>query len=167
MSTATAGTAQLIRRPYGRWPVALLVISVALNALFIAGAVWSHLHPGAAERGFEPPYHHMAAQLQLNDQQRADFQRYVATMRTRTDEMREQIAPLIAGAWDQIANPQADQAQVMQRFDEVSQKWREFQRQSTTQTLDFLATLSPEQRSKFVAIIKERRAAHFRQLEHH
>jgi hypothetical protein len=32
----------------------------------------------------------------------------------------------------------------------------------TTQTLAFLSVLSPEQRSKFVAIVRERRAPWFR-----
>jgi len=48
--------------------------------------------------------------------------------------------------------------QIMRLFDEAAEKRREFQRETAAQTLDFLAILSPAQRSKFVAIARERRA---------
>ena len=56
-------------------------------------------------------------------------------MRTRTGKMRQQVAPLIGSAWEEIAKPQADGAQVMRLFDEERDpisvmKWKE--------TLDFL-----------------------------
>jgi hypothetical protein len=71
--------------------------------------------------------------------------------------MHEQVAPLIGAAWEEIAKPQADAAEVMRLFDEAAEKRREFQREATSQTLDFLASLSPAQRSKFVAVARERR----------
>jgi Spy/CpxP family protein refolding chaperone len=72
--------------------------------------------------------------------------------------MRQEVRPLIAATWDEMAKPQADVGQIMQRFDEASQKWRAFQRESTAQTIEFLAILSPEQRDKFIAIERDRRA---------
>src|SRR5712692_7358797 len=99
----------------------------------------------------------MAAELNLEPQQRAGFDAYVAAMRTRTEKMREQAGPLINAAWEEVAKPQADAAQVMRLFDEATEKRREFQREATARTLDFLAILTPAQRSKFVAIAQERR----------
>jgi len=78
--------------------------------------------------------------------------------RTRTEKMHEQVAPLIGAAWEEIAKPQADAAQVMRLFDEAAEKRREFQREATAKTLDFLAILTPAQRGKFVAIAHQRRA---------
>ncbi len=46
----------------------------------------------------------------------------------------------------------------MALFDEAAEKRRAFQRDTTAATLKFLATLSPEQRSKFVTLVRERRA---------
>jgi len=160
VSTATAG-------PVGgaptRWPsrrvlVILLIISVVLNLGFLAGAAWHRLHAPARWGGLEQRYQQMAAELNLEPQQRAGFDAYVAAMRTRTEKMREQVNPLMNAAWDEIAKPQADAAQVTRLFDEAAEKRREFQREATAKTLDFLAILSPAQRTKFVAIAHERRA---------
>jgi Spy/CpxP family protein refolding chaperone len=83
-------------------------------------------------------------------------------MRTRTEKMRQQVAPLIGSAWEEVAKPQADEAQVMRLFDEAALKRREFQREASAETLKFLTLLTPAQRSKFVAIARERRASRSR-----
>ncbi len=158
MSTATAG-------PLGgtptRWPsrrvlVVLLILSAVLNFCFLAGAAWIRLH-APARWGLEERYQQMAVELNLEPQQRAGFDAYVAAMRARTEKMREQVAPLMNAAWQEIAKPQAEAAQVTRLFDEAAAKRGEFQREATVKTLDFLAILSPAQRGKFVAIAHERR----------
>jgi Spy/CpxP family protein refolding chaperone len=158
---AAANTTTAPRWPSRRGLIALLAVSLALNVLFVAGAVWSRVHAPFGPPGWQHEYRQIAAQLDLDPEQRTRFDRYVADMQAHGARMRQQMGPLIGGAWDEIAKPAPDQAQIMQHFDEASQKWREFQRESATQTLDFLSTLSPAQRSKFVAIVKEHRAARF------
>jgi uncharacterized membrane protein len=156
VSAVTAGPTPATGWPRRRLLLALLVVSVVLNLFFVAGAAWTRWHaqaPSPAQR-----YQQMAAELGLVPEQRTGFDRYVAAMRTRTERMREQVAPLIGAAWGEIAKPQADVAQVMRLFDEAAEKRREFQREATAQTLDFLAILSPTQRGKFVALARERRA---------
>jgi uncharacterized membrane protein len=162
VSTATAGPARQPGVPTG-WPrrrllVILLIVSALLNLFFVAGAAWTRLHASARWPSPEQRYQQMAAELDLNPQQRIGFDRYVAAMRARTENMRQQIRPLIGSTWDEIAKPDADVGQITRRFDEASEKRREFQREATVQTLDFLTILSPAQRSKFVAIARERRA---------
>ena len=76
--------------------------------------------------------------------------------------MRQQVDPLIGSAWEEVAKQQADPARVNELFDQATEKRRAFQRDLTTQTLAFLAVLSPEQRSKFVQMARERRAPWFR-----
>jgi uncharacterized membrane protein len=144
--------------PRRRVLVILLILSVVLNLCFIAGAAWTRLHGPARWGGLEQRYQQMAAELNLEPQQRAGFDAYVAAMRARTDKMHEQVGPLMSAAWDEVAKPQADVGQVMRLFDEAAEKRREFQREATAQTLSFLATLSPAQRGKFVAIARERKA---------
>ena len=44
----------------------------------------------------------------------------------------------------------------MQLFDQASEERRAFMRDLTTTTLGFMATLSPEQRAKFVQLARQR-----------
>jgi uncharacterized membrane protein len=146
-----------------RWPrrqvlLAVLVISLALNLFFIAGAAWSRLHAPGARPSLEQQYQQIATELGLDARQRAGFDTYVSMMRDRSDKMRQEIAPLITGAWQEMAKPQANPDAVFKLFDAAADKWRGFQRESTVQTLDFLSILSPDQRTKFVAIARAHRA---------
>jgi len=158
VSTATADSSVRSRGPRRPALVILLVASVALNLCFMAGAAWIKLHPPAPFPSIEERYRQMAGELDLDTKQRAAFDAYVAAMRARMARMQQQVAPPMNAAWDEIAKPQADSAQVMRLFDEATEKRREFQREATGQTLEFLATLSPAQRSKFVALERERRS---------
>lgn len=162
MTDETAGSAGQPGAPAGwlsrRVLLILLVASVVLNLCFVAGAVWTRWHAPARWAGMEQRYRQMAAELDLNPQQKIAFDAYVATMRTRTEKMRQQVGPVMDAAWEEIAKPHADAAQVALLFDYAAEKRREFQREASAQTLDFLATLAPAQRSKFVAIARERRA---------
>ena len=158
MSTATAGPTAATGWPRRRLVIAVLLISAMLNVFFVGGAAWTRLHAPIRGVGAEQRYQQMAAELDLNAQQRIGFDRYVAAMQARTEKMHQEIRPLIAGTWDEMAKPDADLGQITGRFDEASEKWRQFQRESTAQTLDFLAILSPAQRSKFVVLARERRA---------
>jgi uncharacterized membrane protein len=139
--------------------LAVLVVSLVLNLFFIAGAVWTRINAPAAAPSFEERFDRIAGQLDLTPEQRAVFDRYVSAMRARSARMRQEIQPLIAAAWDEIAQPQADAGQIMQRYDDASQKWRAFQHETTAETLKFLALLSPAQRSKFVSIVRQRHGA--------
>ena len=165
MASAGTGAADAAAAPgwkRRRVLATLLVISAALNLFFVVGALWTHLHARAGWPGPEQRYQQMAAELDLDATQRSGFDKYVAAMRGRTDKMRQQAAPLISAAWEEIGKPQADAAQVMRLFDEAAEKRREFQRETTSQTLDFMAVLTPAQRSKFVTIAHERRASWLR-----
>ena len=138
--------------------VTLLAVSAALNLFFVAGALWTRLHPPAPWPGPQQRYERVAAALDLSPPQRVAFDRYVTAMRASAEAMHAQIRPLIGSTWDELAKPEADAAQITRRFDEASAKWRQFQHESTARTLAFLATLSPAQRAKFVTIVRERRA---------
>jgi Spy/CpxP family protein refolding chaperone len=157
VSAVTAGPTPATGLPRRRLLLALLVVSVALNLFFVAGAAWTRWNgsdqlPSPARR-----FQQMAAQLDLDPQQQIAFRAYAAAMRAGTEKMHEQVAPLVNGAWEEIAKPHADPAQVTRLFDEAAEKRREFQREATAQTLDLLGNLTPAQRSKFVEIVRERR----------
>lgn len=158
MSVATAGRSDAIGRHSRLW-IALLAVSLVLNLCFIAGAVWSRLNPPAARMDLAERYHQMASRLDLDPQQRAAFDRYVAGIRSRTEQMRQETDPLMSAAWDELAKPQPDTAKVQQLFDDAAEKRRATQHEATSQTVELLGALSPAQRAKFVQIMHEWRAA--------
>lgn len=158
MTVITTG----LRRPGGvsrhRLIAALLAVSVALNLCFVAGALWSRFNappPSTASERFRK----LEAALNLTDQQRPIYHAYVAATLARTGRQRREIDPVLAAAWAEIAKAQPDNASVMQRFDDASALWRGFQHEAVNATLSLLATLTPEQRERFVADELERRAA--------
>jgi len=162
VSDAASGTTAPRGRPRRRLLITLLVVSALLNLCFIAGASWTHWYaptPGAIQ---EERYQRMGAELDLDAKQRQAFDAYVAAMRSNTEKMRQQVGPLFGAAWREIGKPEADSAQVLRLFDEAAEKRRGLQRDMAAQTLEFLATLSPAQRSKFVAIVRERRSSWLR-----
>jgi len=134
---------------------AVLAASLALNLCFVGGALWIRLHGPSNSAGPAEFMREMAAALNLDPQQRAAFERYFRTMRARTQLMHEEVEPLIGDAWTEVAKPQPDEAQVMRLFDAAADKRRAYQRETTTQTIAFLAGLSPEQRQKFVEIARQ------------
>jgi Spy/CpxP family protein refolding chaperone len=167
VSMATAGTTTTSGTPAGwrgrRALVILLVVSALLNLCFVGGAAWTRWHADGRWASPEQRDQQMASELNLTPEQRVAFNSYVAAMRARIEKMHQQLVPVFDAAWEEIAKPQADPAQVALLFDFAVEKRREFQREASTQTLDFLANLTPAQRSKFVAIARERRAARLRE----
>ena len=157
MSLATAATTATAKWPRRGMLLAVLVVSLVLNVFFIAGAAWTRIE--APPAGLEQRFERMAAELKLDAKQRNGFERYAAATRARGENMRKQVGPLIGAAWEEIAKPQPDTAQVLRLFDQAIAKRQELQREAAVQTLDFLSILTPEQRGKFVAITRERRGA--------
>ena len=158
MSAVTVGRTGAGPRRSRLW-IALLAVSLVLNLCFIAGAVWSRLHPPAARVDLTERYRQMAAQLELDAQQRTAFDRYVAAIRGRTEQMRQDTDTPMNAAWEELAKPQPDITRAQNLFDEAAEKRRAMQRETTSQTVELLATLSPAQRAKFVATMREWRAA--------
>jgi uncharacterized membrane protein len=158
MSVSIAGFTPGRRMPRGRLLGAILAISVALNLCVIAGVVWTRYNApepvGASER-----FHKLEATLGLDDRQRAAFEAYVAATRARAAKLRQDIDPLLDLAWSELGKPQPDEALILQQLSDASGRWRASQRETVEATLALLATLSPDQRTKFVAAESERRAA--------
>ncbi|HTW51526.1 MAG TPA: periplasmic heavy metal sensor [Stellaceae bacterium] len=137
------------------WWKVLLALSLALNLFFVIGALWIHVHHrhplvmAPADR-----LEQMASEIGLNPEQKVAFAHYSQTMRDRLQALHDAVQPLISAAWSEVAKTRADEAKVMQYFDQADAQRRSFTRDLTTRTLSFLATLSPEQRAKFVQIAR-------------
>jgi Spy/CpxP family protein refolding chaperone len=135
---------------------ALLALSLALNLFFVIGAVWIRIHAPTPMLSPEDRLEQMAGDLGLDPQQKRAFAHYSQAMRERLQAMHQAVQPLIGNAWSEVGKPNADEAKVMQLFDQAAERRRGFMRDLTTTTLSFLATLTPEQRATFVQLAHQR-----------
>jgi Spy/CpxP family protein refolding chaperone len=138
--------------------VAVLAISLALNACVVAGVLWSRLSAPETMTASER-FRHLEESLNLDAKQRAAFESYVAATRARTAQLRRDIEPILEAAWAEIGKPNPDETTILQRLNDASGRWRTTQRETIEATLALLSTLSPDQRAKFIADEHERRAA--------
>ena len=157
MSATFAGESRGGGMPRQRLIIAALAISLALNLCVIAGAVWHRVNLPEAQTSTER-FRKLEASLDLSDQQRLAFEAYVAAARARNGQLRQQIDPLLDAAWAELGKEQPDEAVVLERFNDASTRWRASQRETVDATLALLATLHPDQRAKFIAAERERRA---------
>ena len=134
----------------------VLILSLALNLCFIAGALWIRVQGPPPPKSPEQRLQQIEPQLALDSQQKAAFEQYARTVHLRVQSMREAVEPLDANAWSELAKPDADDAKVMQLFDQAGDQRRAFRRELGTATFTFLAKLSPEQRAKFVELARQR-----------
>ncbi|HEX3522538.1 MAG TPA: Spy/CpxP family protein refolding chaperone, partial [Stellaceae bacterium] len=134
----------------------ILVLSLALNLCFIAGALWIRVQGPPLPLSPEQRLQQIEPQLALNPQQKAAFEEYARTVRSGMQSMREAAEPLVANAWSELAKPDADEAKVMLLFDQAGDERRSFRRELGTATFAFLTKLSPEQRAKFVELARQR-----------
>jgi Spy/CpxP family protein refolding chaperone len=133
----------------------LLTLSLALNLFFVVGALWIRIHAPPPPISPEQRLEQMSQELGLNPQQKAASARYWQAMRERMQMMRDAVRPQIAKAWSEVANPRADEVKVMQLLDQAAQTRHHYVHDLTATTLAYLATLSPEQRTKFVALMQK------------
>ena len=134
----------------------VLILSLALNLCFIAGALWIRVQGPPLPMSPEQRLQQIEPQLALDSQQKAAFDEYARTVRSRMQSMHEAIEPLVANAWSELAKPDADQAKIMQLFDQAGEQRRAFRPELVTATFTFLAKLTPEQRAKFVELARQR-----------
>jgi len=164
MSVTTAGVTRAWQAPRQRVLAAALAISVALNLCVVAGAVWSRYTAPVPPQTASERFHRLADSLDLTPQQRVAFDAYVAAMVARGDRMRQDVEPAMEAAWGELAKPDADQARVLQLLDDAGSRRRTYMREAVGATLSLLATLTPDQRAKFIA---NERAFHAAQRRRH
>jgi uncharacterized membrane protein len=159
MSVTTANITRRGGVPRQRILAAILAISVALNLCVVAGVVWTRLHPLAPPQTFSERFHRLGDTLDLSPEQRIAFDRYITDMSARGERMRQEVDPQMAAAWSELAKPDADQAHIFQLLDRASNTRRTFLHDAVGATLSLLATLTPDQRAKFIAEEREFHAA--------
>jgi uncharacterized membrane protein len=134
--------------------LAVLAVSLVLNMLFVAGAVWSRIEAPPA-RSLDQRFERIGAQLDLDSAQRAAFDKFITEMRARRDKVQRQVVPLYRSAWDAAAKPAMNTTEVAQSFEAAYGERLRLNRETTARMTEFLAALSPEQRGRFVALARE------------
>ena len=134
----------------------VLALSLVINLFFVAGALWIRIQGPPLATNPEERLLRIGAQLTLDPQQKQAFEQYSQTVRVHMQQMRDAVEPLIGSAWLEIAKPDADETKVVQLFEEAGQTRRRYMRELAPKTLSFLATLSSEQRAKFVELARQR-----------
>lgn len=153
MTLASAAARGATRHPL-LWVA--LTLSLVLNLCFVAGALWIRIQGSAMPASPAERLQRIGTELVLDPQQRQAFERYSENVRSHMQQMRETVEPLMSAAWSELAKPDADPATAARLFDEAAQARHSLQRELLTPTLTFLATLSPEQRAKFVELFHQR-----------
>jgi uncharacterized membrane protein len=133
---------------------AVLAVSLVLNLLFVAGGVWSRVEQPAA-RGLDQRFERIGAQLSLDPAQRAAFDAFITEMRGRRDRVQQKVVSLYRAAWEAAGKPAVGPAEVLRAFDAAFSERQRVNRETTARMIDFLQTLSPEQRGRFVALARD------------
>jgi Spy/CpxP family protein refolding chaperone len=133
-------------RPRRRgWLVPVLAVSLAFN-LFLAGGfvgtmAFFHSIPQPGER-----FAHIAEKVQLTPPQSAAFAVFIQTMQQSGKSMRDANHRV----WAQLGDPVTDKAQIKPLLDQTLQNRQAYQNEVATSLGNFLASLTPDQRSRFV-----------------
>jgi Spy/CpxP family protein refolding chaperone len=133
-----------------RWPIVALGVSLALNVLL--GAYLAGTFVQRDRRGPEA----VAEKLDLRPEQREAFQRHTRVWREGSRKLREETRPLLQESWRELAKPTPDQAVLDRLTEESLDRRRAFQREAIASMRRFLETLDPEQRTRFLDLMRER-----------
>ncbi len=145
--TDAAGTPPSRRR----WLIVVVAVSVALNMFFI-GAIAGHMHgrhphpPPPGQFGQHERFERIAADLGLNDAQKAAFQQFQTVMRQHGTAMRAAIT----AAWAKIADPATKPDEFPALLDGMVKSRTDFQQDLAGAMGKFLASLTPAQRAEFI-----------------
>lgn len=132
---------------------AVLALSLALNLCVVGGVLYfKYVQPHG-------PAQALPRELGFGNDQRSAFRTFLQTVRAKGQAMREKVAPLEAQLAQELAKPQPDRDKIVSLVTQISDQRREFMIALNDAMLPFLATLSPEQRQRFIEMARRRQDA--------
>lgn len=136
-------------------PWVLLALSVALNAFFIGGHVYTR---SMAHRlgGYEERSSALADRLGLTDQQRTAYRESRKSVSPKFRELRTEARPHVNRLWDEMAKPEPDAAVVDAELKALADMRLGFERDALSAARVFMETLTPEQRKAFADYARDR-----------
>ncbi len=149
MTMVAEAASRTTRRGPGLWVV--LALSLTLNVCLVGGLVWAMYN---AEKVQSPTQRFLAVgrSLDLNDGQRAALRSFASAARNAGRTLRDGNEPLMQQIWGEMAKPNPDTAAITRYADTATQNRRAYQKAMTDGLLAFLATLTPDQRTRFAAL---------------
>jgi uncharacterized membrane protein len=149
MSALAESASRHAHRPRGLWIA--LALSLTLNVFVIGGLVWAMMEVQPIE---SPAQRFVAVgrSLDLSDAQRAALRQFGVTAREAVGNLHHSNGPVMRKIWEEMAKPQPDQAAIAALIDQSSQYRHEYLMRMTSGLLQFLASLTPDQRARFAAL---------------
>jgi uncharacterized membrane protein len=141
-----------IRPARRRWLIGALVVSLAVN-LFLIGVAVGTIALVRAESGPPGWLARVAERLQLTPAQLEAFRHFQAVARQHGHAMRETNGKI----WATLGDPATKPDQIAGLIDESVKNRTQFQQEVATAFGQFLTSLTPEQRARFIS---GARAAH-------
>jgi uncharacterized membrane protein len=134
----------------------LLAVSVALNVFFAGGVIYSkvtaeRLRASPAERA-----QFLAERFGLSDQQHDRLLAFQTAMGERRGALREGFREARAALLAELAKPELDRERIARLRQEQTAVRSALFEDFAGELHQFLATLSPEQKADFVAMLEER-----------
>ena len=140
-----------------KWPWILLAASLLLNVFFAGGVVYSKM---TAEQLRDEPaarFDFVVDELGLSEAERDGLMDLRESARAQREEMRREGRPLREALLEEIAKPDFDQDRVDDLLRQRSVLFVSFLGGVMADTHDFLATLEPESKREFLAMMKRER----------
>jgi Spy/CpxP family protein refolding chaperone len=141
-----------------RWLIVALTVSLAINLFLIGLFAGSMRHHHGPPPGPHERFEQIAADLGLNDAQKAAFGQFTTTLREQGGAMRRANM----AAWTKIADPSTGPDQIAALLNGTVKNRTDFQQDVANSLGKFLTALTPEQRATFIE-----KAAHMSGHRHH
>jgi Spy/CpxP family protein refolding chaperone len=137
-------------------PWVLLALSLVLNIFFIAGFFWTQ-HAMAMWRDPDERLEMLGDRLDLNQSQRGQLKQVIEQLRSKGQARMEERRTIRRQILDMALQPNPDRAAIASRIEEASHQRVQAMSDMLDTVLPFLASLSPEQRSKLKDLMDQRR----------
>ncbi len=140
-----------------RLPWVLLAISMALNVFFVAGALYTRDVATTLQSDPEARIALLADRLSLTPGQVEDLKALRSRLRERRTAMLPKFDELRGRMLDEMAKDTFDRAAVLKAFDNSREVRQGFITGVAEELHAYLATLSPEQKTKFLGLARQER----------
>ena len=137
-----------------------LVISLALNVLFVAGAIHARSTAERLSARPEARTERLVERLQLGPDQRRALRTYRSQARERVAAMRAQLRPAFQDMRQQLGADKPDPELLAANLVRMAETRHEFERDMAAMTGQFLQNLEPRQMRRFLDFARRRSWQH-------
>lgn len=143
-------------------PWVLLAVSVALNVFFIGGHVYGRYYAekfhGPDRRAADSQHRRVgpAERLKLDTAQRTAFREMRRSMRAQGKKVRAANTAPMDALWQEMSSASPNDTQIETLLRSMADRRFAFQVEATRFARDFMAKLTPDQRTRFIKMARRR-----------